>query len=73
MTLLSALPEARVLPSGLKATLLHRARVPGERLAQAAGGVATSHRMMVLSPLPEARVLPSGLKATLSHRRRCGP
>src|SRR5206468_1418882 len=64
LTVLSQLPEATRLPSGLKATGSTKAvwplRVAGLPTA------STSHSLIVLSALPEASSLPSGLKAT--HR-----
>src|SRR5512142_1743598 len=61
---LSRLPEARVLPSGLMATL-HKAPVCPVSGRPMGRRVATSHRRMVLSWLPETRVSPLGLNATL--------
>ena len=63
MMVLSLLPEASLLPSGLKATLPHSVDPP--EAAPEAFRVVTSQSMMVLSSLAEARILPSGLKATL--------
>ncbi len=59
-------PEARVLPSRLKATL----HTPCCFVCPSRGWpmgwcVATSHRMTLPSQLPEAKIVPSGLKATL--------
>src|SRR5437762_3500941 len=69
MMFLSALPEARVLPSGLKATLFTLSLWPmrGEPICVGEAGLATSHRITVLSTLPEANILALaiGLKATL--------
>jgi len=59
---LSLLPEANVLPSGLKATD-HTSAVWPWRVACSLP-VATSHSLIVLSALPEASVLRSGLNAT---------
>jgi len=66
----SILPDASVLPSGLKATL----DTPPERPVK--GGptgwrVAAFHKMIVPSSLPEAKVLPSGLKTTLLTKSEC--
>jgi hypothetical protein len=70
-----ALPEAKVLPSGLKATVLI---LPGCPVRAAPFGRGdrprsplTSHRMMVRSSPAEAIVLPSGLKATLMTQPEC--
>src|SRR5947209_6874510 len=67
MMVLSKLPEANVLPSGLNVTLVTISVWPvrGEPICFGEAGLATSHRMMDWSALPDARVLPSGLKATL--------
>src|SRR4051812_26025096 len=62
----SSLPEARVLPSGLNATLRTRSMWPRRGwLIWLEVGTPPLHNMIVLSSLPEARVLPSGLNATL--------
>src|SRR5713226_263409 len=61
--LLSSLPEARRLPSGLNATD-QTPRAWPRRTVGSASGVPSSHSRMVVSPLPEARHLPSGLNAT---------
>src|SRR5215472_8947616 len=59
--LLSSLPAARVLPSGLNATeLTELVVVTGRR----GWRVARSHNRTLPSWLPAARVLPSGLNAT---------
>jgi hypothetical protein len=64
---LSALPEARRLPSGLNASLDTSSVCPwsGERRVWP---VSTSHSLTVRSALPDAIVLPSGLKATADIR-----
>ena len=64
-TVLSPLPLARVLPSGLNAT---EKTLPVWPVSGAPTGrwLATSHSRTVLSSLPLARVLPSGLNATES-------
>jgi hypothetical protein len=62
-TVPSSDPEARILPSGEKATL-HTVLVCPER-AHSSRPLATSHSLTVLSLAPEANVLPSGEKATL--------
>ena len=62
LMVLSSLAEARVLPSGEKATESTASACP-VRVARS-WPVSTSHSLMVLSPLAEARVLPSGEKAT---------
>ena len=67
----SALPEARVLPSGLYATNRTTSVCP-LRVARSLP-VCTSHSLTVLSWLPEASVLPSGLNATDVHRASCAP
>src|SRR5262245_59470333 len=57
---LQALAEARVLPSGLKATEVTQSVCP---LSVARSWpLAASHNLIVWSSLPEATVLPSGLK-----------
>src|SRR5450759_2324333 len=61
---LSPLPEARILPLGLKATLFTTSVWP-VRGRPSCRWVVTLHSRTVLSKLPEASVLPSGLKATL--------
>ena len=58
----STLAEARVLPSGEKATDSIASVCPF-RVARS-WPVSASHSLMVLSTLAEARVLPSGEKAT---------
>ena len=47
-TVLSSLPEAMRLPSGLNATLLHRVGVAGERIAEGLAGVGVPqpHRVV---------------------------
>src|SRR5262249_10151659 len=55
----SALPVARVLPSGLKATELSQSVCPVRVAVR--WPVATSHNLRAVPP-PEASVLPSGLK-----------
>ena len=68
-TVLSLLPVAIVLPSGLNATLLtHRVCPIRVRLSVS---VWTSHSRTVLSPLPLAIVFPSGLNATLKTISVC--
>ena len=73
------LPEARTVPSGLKATDQTALECP---LSVARScPLRASHSLTVLSKLPEARVLPSGLKATdkmaaecpFSEARSCPP
>ena len=66
-TVLSSDPEARVLPSGLKATLRHRIRMSLEGAEGGAGGDVPEAHGLVIGPGGEG--LPSGLKATL----RTGP
>src|SRR5947209_3817561 len=66
---LSPLPEARVLPSGLKATDDTPSVCP-LRVACSLP-VATSHNLIVLSLLADANVLPSGLKATDCTSSEC--
>jgi hypothetical protein len=63
LMVLSSLPEASVLPSGLKLTLLTDAVCPVRVVIGLP--VARFQTLMVLSALPEASVLPSGLKLTL--------
>src|SRR5438128_103904 len=60
---LSPLPEASILPSGLKATDQTSPAWPF-RVTEKALGFATFHSLMVPSALPEASVSPSRLKAT---------
>jgi hypothetical protein len=62
LTALSLLPDARVRPSGLKATELIQ-RVCPVRI-RSSQPVATSQSWTVPSAPPDARVRPSGLKAT---------
>src|SRR5437763_614887 len=66
-TVLSQLAEARVLPSGLNATLDTKSVWPvrGGPRDVAVWGLLMSHSRTVRSKLAEARVLPSGLNATL--------
>src|SRR3989338_2984115 len=59
---LSQLPDARVVPSGLKATDLTEEECPLSVFI--AFPVSISQRIIFLSLLPDARILPSGLKAT---------
>src|SRR5215510_14653376 len=78
MMVLSALPEARIWPSGLNTTdqtdFVCEAGPPGpRRTVGAALGLSSSHNRTVpdwlssywVVPLPTARVFPSGLKATV--------
>ena len=74
---LSSDPEARVLPSALKATLLTELECP-ERTELSLpvaitvlSAVEISHKRIVSSYDPEARVLPSALKATLLTELEC--
>ena len=67
--MLSSLPLASVIPSGLKATLLTGAVCP-VRIAHCSP-VAAFQRRIVLSALPLASVRPSGLKATLQTTDVC--
>ena len=69
MTVVSQLAEARVSPSGLKATPDTGPMCP-ERV-RISFPVEVSQSFMVLSALAEARILPSGLKARLSTIRMC--
>ncbi len=63
-TVLSTLPEAMRVPSGLNATLSHRVVVAA--IGSPIGcPVAASHNRTVLSAPPEAIRVPSGLNATL--------
>ena len=64
MMVLSALPEASVFPSGLKATLFTRIPHAIKALPDELDGNTTSQRVMEPSDLPEVSVFPSGLKAT---------
>src|SRR3972149_11099605 len=59
---LSQLPDARVLPLGLKATDLTEEACPLSVFIILP--VSISQRIIVLSLLPDARVFPSGLKVT---------
>jgi len=59
----SMLPEARVRPSGLNATLFTEAEWPIRVLTSLP--LATSHSLIVLSTQPDAIVCPFGLNATL--------
>jgi len=67
---LSSLPEASVLPSGEKATLLTEPSCPISTTGSAVG-CASDHKRMVPSLLPEASVLPSDAKATLKIQSSC--
>jgi hypothetical protein len=60
---LSLLPVASCLPSGLKATLLTALLWPCKVAVHVP--LTRSHTLAVLSLLPVASCLPSGLKATL--------
>ncbi len=60
-TVRSSLTDARVLPSGAKAT---RGTLPCPTSVAESFPVATSQSLIVLSQLPEASVLPSGEKTT---------
>src|ERR1700686_1933379 len=62
LIVLSALAEARRLPSGLKETLLTAHECPLRVLTS--WPVSASQTFTVLSALAEARRLPSGLKQT---------
>ena len=62
LTVLSSLPLAKVLPSGLKATEVTQS-VCSVKLRRHSP-VSTSQSFTVLSSLALAKVLPSGLKAT---------
>gem|GEM_PF-6113664 len=66
---LSALPEAKILPSGLNATLVTEPLCPVR--VEITLSVDRFHSLMVLSSLPEAKVLPSGLNATLLTEPLC--
>ncbi len=59
----SLLPDANVLPSGLKETLLTKFVCPVSVCRRSP--LPTSHNRTVLSQLPDANFLPSGLKETL--------
>src|SRR4051812_41959743 len=61
LIVLSPLPEARVLPSGLNTTDLTESVCP---LRVASSLPSTSSNLMLLLLVPKARVLPSGLNAT---------
>src|SRR5262249_9916167 len=61
LTVLSSLPQARIFPSGLKATELITSEYPLR--VRNSVPVETSHSLTVFSSLL-ARVFPSGLKAT---------
>src|SRR6478672_12377659 len=69
LMVLSLLAEAKVLPSGLKATLQTEFLCP-VRVAMDFWG-CRFHSLMVLSKLAEANVKPSGLKATLLTELLC--
>ena len=76
MIVLSRLPVARVLPSGLNATDATPCACPVS--VAVILPLATSHSLTVLSRLAEASVLPSGLNVTertesvcLSHKFSC--
>jgi hypothetical protein len=60
---LSVLPEARILPSGLNATEVTEPAAPVRGWPMGLP-VAASHSLIVPSALPEARSFPSGLNAT---------
>src|SRR5215472_1645564 len=68
---LSSLPLARLLPSGLKATerTLPCSECPVR--VRSSAPVETSHSFIVLSIPPLARVFPSGLKATALIKVDC--
>src|SRR5438445_6596995 len=59
---LSQLPLASILPSGLKATESTTSECPAR--VRNSLPLATSQNLMVLSQLPLASILPSGLNAT---------
>jgi hypothetical protein len=63
-TVLSALPEARILPEGLNATDQTQLACPVQVLKTSP--VVLSHNFTVLSALAEARILLEGLNATLN-------
>ena len=56
------------VPSGLNATLLHRAGVAGQRLRRSVGRWSASHSRTVLSSLPEAMPVPVGAERHARHR-----
>ena len=62
-------PEARRVPSGLKAIML--AFPSGPSSVPSKSPLATSQRRMVLSADPDARSVPSGPKATLLTQPEC--
>src|SRR5262249_6320382 len=64
LTVLSQLPEARLLPSGLNDTDSTPSACPARVIRSFPA--ATSHSLIVWSPPPEARVLPSGLNAMVA-------
>ena len=66
LTVLSPLPEARVLPSGLQVTAETGLLWPVRVRSNSPPGQAQT--LTVLSSLPEARVLPSGLQVTARDR-----
>ena len=69
LIVLSQLPEANVLPSGLNATEVTRIECPASVNMHLP--VAASQSLTVLSSLPEARCFPSGLNATEVTRSEC--
>src|SRR5512142_1479156 len=69
LTVRSSPPEARMVPSGLKATALTRDEWPVRLVTRLSP--ATFHNLTVASSLAEATNDPSGLKATPWMRPRC--
>ena len=68
---LSSLPEASTLPSGLNAISSTQLVCPVSGDAPSGRCVATSHKRIVLSMLLEASTLPSGLNATRFSQSVC--
>src|SRR4051812_47175423 len=69
LIVLSMLPEASVLPSGLYATETTGSECPVSVASSLP--VCTSHSLIVLSKLPEASVVQSGLNATDNTESVC--
>ena len=70
-TVLSPLADRMRFPSGLNATLLHRVRVAGERIAEGLAGVGVPqpHRLVVAAGGDAFAV---GAERHAEHRVRCG-